>query len=57
MTTPGPQEAAQVQPLTHMSSRALASDKRYDITSDRCSLRLNTEEKHRTRRGLLDQIT
>ncbi|KAH9954619.1 hypothetical protein BGW80DRAFT_1258668 [Lactifluus volemus] len=37
--------------------REFASDQRYEGTSDRRSTRLNTDEKRRTRRGLMDSVT
>jgi hypothetical protein len=52
--TTGPCEDAHAS--THMYSRELASDQPYKNTSDCCSLRLNTKEKYRTRRGLMDKM-
>jgi hypothetical protein len=39
-----------------MYGRELASNQPYEETSNHCLTRLNTEEKHRIRRGLLDKL-
>jgi hypothetical protein len=39
-----------------MYGRELAFDQPYENTSDCCLTRLNTKEKRRTRRGLMDKM-
>ncbi|KAH9952280.1 hypothetical protein BGW80DRAFT_1260984 [Lactifluus volemus] len=46
-----------VSPHPALTVREFASDQRYEGTSDRRSTRLNTDEKRRTRRGLMDSVT
>jgi hypothetical protein len=53
-TTTGPHEDACTS--AHMYGRELAFNQPYKNTSNCCSTRLNTEEKCRTRRGLMDII-
>jgi beta-lactamase class D len=36
--------------------REFVSDQRYEGTSNQCSTQLNTDEKQRTRRGLMDSV-
>ncbi|KAH9982059.1 hypothetical protein BGW80DRAFT_1247044 [Lactifluus volemus] len=55
-STSGPWQSAETHFPHHTYSRALASDQPHEETSDCRSARLNTETKHRTRRGLLDKL-
>jgi hypothetical protein len=55
-TPSGAQEVALRRIITHTMDGALTSDQPYEKTEEHRSARLNTQPKHKIRRGLMDTL-